>query len=197
MTATTVREVKTTQNYESVAWRWMRFSAILLIPLVWIHVAIQDVIVGVHAIDIDYVALRWANIGWQVYDILLPPEEDGLDLGGREVVRVAFDPDALPEHPDAQLAGFGAPLIDQLLSSAAQRGRYARAYRNGLNLMPQGLADRIARALYEQDVTGAEPDRVQVAGHLRTRRSRAMNSERQEPVARAEPGGRETAQVKR
>jgi hypothetical protein len=63
------------------------------------------------------------------------------------VVRVAFDPDALPEHPDAQLAGFGTPLIDQLLSSAAQRGRYARAYRNGLNLMPQGLADRIARAM--------------------------------------------------
>jgi succinate dehydrogenase / fumarate reductase membrane anchor subunit len=25
----------------------------------------------VHAIDIDYVALRWASIGWQTYDILL------------------------------------------------------------------------------------------------------------------------------
>jgi succinate dehydrogenase / fumarate reductase membrane anchor subunit len=25
----------------------------------------------VHAIDIDYVVVRWANIGWQIYDILL------------------------------------------------------------------------------------------------------------------------------
>lgn len=58
-------------TYESVAWKWMRYTGVLLIPLAWIHVAIQDVIVGVHAIDINYVALRWANIGWQIYDILL------------------------------------------------------------------------------------------------------------------------------
>ena len=62
---------KRKSNYESIAWKWMRYSGIALIPLVWIHVAIQDVIVGVHAIDIDYVALRWASIGWQTYDILL------------------------------------------------------------------------------------------------------------------------------
>lgn len=58
-------------NYESVAWKWMRYSGILLIPLVWIHVLINDVLVGVHAIDINYVAMRWANIGWQIYDIAL------------------------------------------------------------------------------------------------------------------------------
>jgi len=66
---TTMSKPKAT--YESVAWKWMRYSGIALIPLVWIHVAIQDVIVGVHAIDINYVAMRWANIGWQTYDILL------------------------------------------------------------------------------------------------------------------------------
>lgn len=49
----------------------MRYSSLLLLPLVWIHVLWQDVIVGVHAIDIDYVAMRWSNIGIQVYDILL------------------------------------------------------------------------------------------------------------------------------
>jgi succinate dehydrogenase / fumarate reductase membrane anchor subunit len=32
---------------------------------------IKDVLVGVHAIDINYVALRWANLGWQIYDIAL------------------------------------------------------------------------------------------------------------------------------
>jgi len=49
----------------------MRYSAVLLIPLVWIHVLLQDVLVGVHRIDIDYVALRWAMLGWRVYDIFL------------------------------------------------------------------------------------------------------------------------------
>jgi len=58
-------------NYEAVAWRWMRYSAIALIPLVWIHVILQDVIVGVHHMDLSYVALRWANTGWRVFDVLL------------------------------------------------------------------------------------------------------------------------------
>ena len=64
---TTTQQIDKPRNYETVAWKWMRYSAILLIPLV----LIQDVIVGVHAIDLDYVVMRWASIGWQVYDILL------------------------------------------------------------------------------------------------------------------------------
>jgi succinate dehydrogenase / fumarate reductase membrane anchor subunit len=34
-------------------------------------VAIQDVLVGVHAIDLDFVALRWATLGWRIYDMAL------------------------------------------------------------------------------------------------------------------------------
>lgn len=49
----------------------MRYSSILLIPLVWIHVLWQDVIIGVHNINLDYVLLRWNNIGIQIYDIAL------------------------------------------------------------------------------------------------------------------------------
>ena len=49
----------------------MRYSAILLIPLVFGHLILQDVIVGVHRIDLDYVAMRWASIGWRIYDALL------------------------------------------------------------------------------------------------------------------------------
>jgi len=56
---------------EVIAWKWMRYSGLLLIPLAWGHVAIQDVLVGVHRIDLDYVALRWASLGWRVYDFLL------------------------------------------------------------------------------------------------------------------------------
>jgi succinate dehydrogenase / fumarate reductase membrane anchor subunit len=77
MTAETVRTVKTTRNYDVIAWRWMRYSAILLIPLVWIHVLLQDVIVGVHQIAetqggaFIYAVERWGNPVWITYDILL------------------------------------------------------------------------------------------------------------------------------
>lgn len=70
MTATT-RQVETPKNYETTAWKWMRYSGILLIPLVWFHVLLQDVLVGVHEIDLGYVIERWSNISVQIYDILL------------------------------------------------------------------------------------------------------------------------------
>jgi len=66
-----VRRVERPKNFETTAWLFMRYSGLLLIPLVWVHVLIQDVLVGVHAIDLDYVALRWATLGWRVYDIAL------------------------------------------------------------------------------------------------------------------------------
>ncbi len=69
--ATRTESVKVSQGYEITAWKWMRYSGILLIPLAWIHVAINDVIVGVHAIDLNYVQLRWALIGWRIYDFAL------------------------------------------------------------------------------------------------------------------------------
>jgi succinate dehydrogenase / fumarate reductase membrane anchor subunit len=56
---------------EATAWRWMRYSGILLIPLAWFHVYLQDVFVGVHAIDIDYVAARLDILGWVLYDFFL------------------------------------------------------------------------------------------------------------------------------
>lgn len=67
----TVRQVKVGRNYDHVAWKWMRYSAVLLIPLVGVHIVLQDVIVGVHAMDINYVAERWASIFWRTYDALL------------------------------------------------------------------------------------------------------------------------------
>ena len=71
MTANKVREVKTTMNYEKFAWKWMRISALLLIPLVWGHLILQDVVVGVHNMNLGYVAERWSSIFWRTYDILL------------------------------------------------------------------------------------------------------------------------------
>jgi len=59
------------RNYASTAWKWMRYSGVLIIPLVFIHVLIQDVIVGVHNINIYYVQARWQLVGWRVYDAFL------------------------------------------------------------------------------------------------------------------------------
>lgn len=63
--------VATPRNFETTAWMFMRYSAILLIPLAFGHLILQDVIVGVHRIDIDYVAMRWASLGWRIYDAAL------------------------------------------------------------------------------------------------------------------------------
>ena len=49
----------------------MRLSAILLVPLVWIHTIINTLIIGAENISLDLVAARWATIGWRAYDILL------------------------------------------------------------------------------------------------------------------------------
>jgi len=88
----------------------------------------------------DYVESRngaWEEIEPRVYDLLV----------GSEMTRVAFDPEALPEHPQAQLASVGAPLLDRLLADAAERWSAARFCRIGLNLRPQNLEARLARAI--------------------------------------------------
>ena len=75
MAATThtaaARRLGPTRNLETWAWLFMRWSGVLLIPLAWTHVLLNDVLVGVHRIDLDYVALRWAMVGWRVFDAAL------------------------------------------------------------------------------------------------------------------------------
>lgn len=70
-TSTRSLRVETPRNFDRLAWLFMRYSALLLIPLAFGHLILQDVIVGVHSIDIDYVAMRWASLGWRIYDAAL------------------------------------------------------------------------------------------------------------------------------
>lgn len=49
----------------------MRLSAILLVPMVWFHTIFNTFIIGPQNINLSLVTQRWANIGWQVYDVLL------------------------------------------------------------------------------------------------------------------------------
>ena len=67
----TTPDMRVKPNYDSIAWQWMRYSGILLIPLAWTHILIQDVLVGVHKIDLNYVALRWSMWGWRIFDFFL------------------------------------------------------------------------------------------------------------------------------
>ena len=63
--------VATPRNFETIAWLFMRYSAILLIPLAFGHIILQDVIVGVHSIDLNYVDMRWSLVAWRIYDAAL------------------------------------------------------------------------------------------------------------------------------
>ena len=65
------RVIDLRRNGEVIAWKWMRYSGLLLIPLAWGHVLIQDVLVGVDNIDLNYVSMRWAYFGWRIYDFFL------------------------------------------------------------------------------------------------------------------------------
>jgi hypothetical protein len=86
----------------------------------------------------------WDEIEPQVYDLMLPGKSA---LAEPEMVRLAFDPEAIPEHPGAQLASYGTPLVDRLLADAVSRGRHIALYMVGLNVAPQGLDDRLRRAV--------------------------------------------------
>jgi hypothetical protein len=91
----------------------------------------------------------WDEVEPQVYDLLLPSEAGAsrVDANANQVLRVAFDPEAIAEHPQAQLGSFGTPLIDRFLADAVERGRFVELYYLGLNLTPHDLTGRVRRAL--------------------------------------------------
>src|SRR3954469_13414569 len=90
----------------------------------------------------DVVGGLWDEVEPQVFDLMLPGPAGpgGRGDGEPDVVRIAFDPEAIPEHPGAQLASFGTPLVDRLLADAMEHGRRAELYLVGLNVAPQNLA---------------------------------------------------------
>jgi succinate dehydrogenase / fumarate reductase membrane anchor subunit len=66
-----IEDQQAPRNFANTAWKWMRYSGVLIIPLVFIHVLIQDVLIGVHNINIYYVMARWQVLGWRIYDAFL------------------------------------------------------------------------------------------------------------------------------
>jgi succinate dehydrogenase / fumarate reductase membrane anchor subunit len=59
-------------NFETYAWVFMRVSGVLLVVLVFTHlVAIAFVDGGVQRLDFAFVADRYANPFWRVFDLVL------------------------------------------------------------------------------------------------------------------------------
>ncbi len=65
-------------RYDQFMWTFMRLSGILILPLVFGHLAIMHGIEGVFAINdsgvgeaANFVAARWAYLGWRLYDVAL------------------------------------------------------------------------------------------------------------------------------
>jgi succinate dehydrogenase / fumarate reductase membrane anchor subunit len=63
--------VKPTGGLELYAWLFMRVSGVLLLFLAVGHLAIMHLINSVDVIDYQFVAARWANPLWRLYDWLL------------------------------------------------------------------------------------------------------------------------------
>jgi hypothetical protein len=94
---------------------------------------------------LETVGGAWDEVEPEVYDVLLPTDTAAPAASG--VLRLTFDPEALPEHPGAQLASYGTPLIDNLLNDALRRGRSGHFYLTGLNLNPHNLFGRLRKSL--------------------------------------------------
>jgi succinate dehydrogenase / fumarate reductase, membrane anchor subunit len=59
-------------NFELNTWLFMRASGVLLLVLVFGHLFVNLMLgKGIHAIDFAFVAGKWANPFWQVWDLAM------------------------------------------------------------------------------------------------------------------------------
>ncbi len=98
---------------------------------------------------LDQAGGAWEPVEPQVYDLLLPEPADETDEApdAEPLLRIAFDPEALPEHDGAVFMSLGTPLVDRMLADARRRGAVAHAWRQGLNLHPFDLPAKLKRVL--------------------------------------------------
>ncbi|SDQ12018.1 succinate dehydrogenase, hydrophobic membrane anchor protein [Quadrisphaera sp. DSM 44207] len=66
------RTRSTRSNYEMYAWLFTRISGVLLVVMVLVHLFVNLVAGdGINQVDFGFVAGKWANPFWQVWDLLL------------------------------------------------------------------------------------------------------------------------------
>ena len=68
---TTERPARTRPGFEAWSWLFMRLSGLALVFLALLHFAITHVVNDVVETDYRFVANRWDNPFWQVFDWLL------------------------------------------------------------------------------------------------------------------------------
>ncbi len=59
------------QNFETWSWFFMRISGLALVFLALVHFAITHIVNDVVETDYDFVAERWHNPAWRVFDWML------------------------------------------------------------------------------------------------------------------------------
>jgi len=79
-----------------------------------------------------------------LYTILWQAEEGGEP----DTRRLAFDPDALEDAPEAEMVTLGSPTLEQLLQRVASRGRVAEAFLSLPAGSLRGARDRLARTFH-------------------------------------------------
>ena len=59
-------------SFEMVAWLFMRLSGVVLLVLIFGHLFVNLMVgEGIHAIDFGFVAGKWADPFWQVWDLAM------------------------------------------------------------------------------------------------------------------------------
>ncbi|MET3719330.1 MULTISPECIES: succinate dehydrogenase hydrophobic membrane anchor subunit [unclassified Arthrobacter] len=59
-------------NFEMLAWLFMRLSGIVLVILIFGHLFVNLMVgEGIHAIDFGFVAGKWADPFWQIWDLAM------------------------------------------------------------------------------------------------------------------------------
>ncbi|WP_427133352.1 succinate dehydrogenase hydrophobic membrane anchor subunit [Pseudarthrobacter sp. S9] len=59
-------------NFEMLAWLFMRLSGVVLVVLIFGHLTVNLLVgEGIHAIDFGFVAGKWADPFWQVWDLAM------------------------------------------------------------------------------------------------------------------------------
>jgi len=59
-------------NFEMIAWLFMRLSGVVLVVLIFGHLFVNLMVgEGIHAIDFGFVAGKWADPFWQIWDLAM------------------------------------------------------------------------------------------------------------------------------
>ena len=59
-------------SFEMVAWLFMRLSGVILIVLIFGHLFVNLMVgEGIHAIDFGFVAGKWSDPFWQIWDLAM------------------------------------------------------------------------------------------------------------------------------